>query len=234
MLNLVLVTVALAVGGLGPNATGPASVARTQSARPSTGPITGAASLVPSESTPPAASTTPSASGAPGSLAPASVEPLASSTPGASGQPGSSPEASLEPSGEPFTPPASSQPAAGSGPQPGGSTQPTRTPGPSRAPQPSHTPQPTRTPAPSTIPAAPSPTPAARPLKARPPCPGSVDGPPGHNKTSGDGSRPCGHGPKSHGDKHGNSGWLIVLFPLSGSSAASWRMPGVRRRRRQR
>jgi len=44
----------------------------------------------------------------------------------------------------------------------------------------------------------------------RPPCPGAVSGPPGHNKTSPPAPRPCSGGGNSRNSSHG-----IVLAPFA-------------------
>jgi hypothetical protein len=72
--------------------------------------------------------------------------------------------------------------------------------------------------APPKPPAPPTPrlSPTTKPIKSelRPPCPGTVDGPPGHNKGAPD-DRPCGNGK----DKDTKGGAVVVL-PLAVSALA--------------
>jgi hypothetical protein len=55
--------------------------------------------------------------------------------------------------------------------------------------------------------------------KGPPPCPGTVDGPPGKNKGEG-GDRPCGNG------KDKTKGGVVIVLPLAMAAAAG----AVRRR----
>ena len=231
MLNLVLVTVALAIGSVAPTNPGPGGIAGGQTSQPS-GPLTGAASRQPSPSPQPASPTPGSSTGGGPSPTGGGTAPSPSPEPSASEVPSASPQGSPAASLEPSVPPASTQTNPPSTPRPPASVVPAR---PSRpSPTPERTPRPTatpvRTPQPTSTPTQPTLPPPATP-KARPPCPGSVDGPPGHHKTTGPVVRPCGHGRGHNGDE-GKAGWLVVLFPLSGSSAVSWRLPGRRGRRR--
>jgi hypothetical protein len=61
--------------------------------------------------------------------------------------------------------------------------------------------------------------------QSRPPCPGAVDGPPGHNK-GGDGTRPCG---KGNGNAKG--GFVVVLPMAAGSLELLRRSRSLRRSR---
>jgi hypothetical protein len=74
--------------------------------------------------------------------------------------------------------------------------------------------------APPKPPAPPTPrlSPTTKPIKSelRPPCPGTVDGPPGHNKGAPD-DRPCGNG---NGKDKDTKGGAVVVLPLAVSALA--------------
>ena len=111
-----------------------------------------------------------------------------------------------------------------------------RPPGPSQAAEPTAppaNPDPTTRPGPTNPPPKPTPTakppprptpaPAAKP-QAHPPCPGTVDGPPGHHKGE-PWAKPCGNG--GGGDKGKDAkGGLVIVLPL----ALSMALAGSRRR----
>jgi len=60
----------------------------------------------------------------------------------------------------------------------------------------------------------------------RPPCPGDVSGPPGHNKTTPPAPRPC----NDAGDDHGKGAAGVILAPLALAGAALSLSERVRRR----
>jgi hypothetical protein len=66
-------------------------------------------------------------------------------------------------------------------------------------------------------------------VKAKPPCPGTVDGPPGKNKDEG-GDRPCG--------KDKTKGGVVIVLPLALAAVAGGLKrradDSLRRRRRKR
>lgn len=199
LLNLILATVALTAGIVGPNpATG--DIARASDG-PGVGPTGPGRSPNPS-------TTEPTLSPGP-TPAPSGSVPSPSTEPGGSGAPAGS--ASPVPSGDPIV-------AVGPTPTPGTDTstmpplaRPTQsaTPVPAK-PTPRATPRPTVRPAPTPAPA----TGSAK--KPRPPCPDHVSGPPGHRKVTPPPARPCGKG-----DGAVNHG-IVVLFPLVvGSAIAS-------------
>jgi hypothetical protein len=200
VLNLVLASLALAVGISAPTQPIP-GVAAAPSSTPA-GPV----SLPPVETPPPVR--TPS----PGPTESAPPAPPPSATPEAT--PTTEPSVTPVPIGVVIVanrPPATPDP-----------TTPAATPDPTARPNPTDPPKPP----PSTKPPKPSPTPkpAVKP-QAHPPCPGSVDGPPGHSKGQ-PWEKPCGKG--NGGDKgNGNTkGGVIIVLPLALSAAA----PGGRRR----
>jgi hypothetical protein len=208
VMNLALAIAALAVGGLGVNQ-GTAGQAGSTLGSPV------AAVPSPSAATPEASSTpVPSTVGSPTP----SLGETGSPTPGTS--PSVVPAETATPS--PGTPASSNAPLAH------------RTPAPTTAPQPQKTPTPTARPTPR-----PTPAPTAQPAvpRPRPPCPGTVNGPPGHGKVT-DPGRPCGksHPPKRTTGNRGNASgaswsWLIVLaFPALGGGAAVRRTIFSRRR----
>ncbi len=195
ILNLVLASLALAVGAFG-----------IPSGRPQPSLDTAAGS--PSPSTPaPVDSATPSTPSTPAT--PTSPAPPASNEPPASAEPSATPASSVVPTKS--AAPAPSQPPLIARPN----TPPEPTARPAATPRPA---QPTPRP--------PQPTPPPQPVsdgKLRPPCPGSVDGPPGKAKAEGR-DQPCG---KGHGNQGRDSGVVIVL-PLAAIGtwvASHWRRP---------
>jgi hypothetical protein len=245
VLNLVLATFALAVGIVGPRQPdqGVAGVDRSPP------PSSAAPSPEATQSSPVAIVPTPGSSVESGS-------PVPGSTPSAVASPIGSP--SLEPSPSAVvvavvpTPTPTTPGAGGSGNGP--SSQPPTTPAPPANPTPTAaqptptaappaqrpTPRPTPTPARATPPptprptpqatAAPTPVPVTKPVRALPPCPGSVAGPPGHNKTV-QPTRPCkSHGHHAKGATGGKAkgGFVIVLPQVAGT------LLGIGRRRARR
>jgi hypothetical protein len=220
VLNLVLASFALAVGitGSRPTDLGVAGVDRTPSpASPTSSPVT----TTPGESVSPSATSEPT-------------------SPGSSAVPGSQePPPSPEPSSQPSASPAPSEIVVAVVPTPTPVAIPTATPGggitspptlrPTTAPS---------TPRPTAVPAAPKPTPRPTPKPtpaptpkpnvkphSRPPCPATVNGPPGHNRT-GSGDRPCKGGHHGNGGKNkATGGFVLILPPLAGS------LVGIGRRR---
>jgi hypothetical protein len=202
VLNLVLATLALAVGISTPLQ-----------------PLPGIAA-VPS-STPAAPVSLPPVGTLPPLRTPAPEPPGPSSTPPATPEatPTSEPSAIPIPTGvvivadRPTPPPDSTEPTAGP-------TTPAATPDPTAKPAPTNPPHPT----PSTKPP-PKPTPTPRPAvqaQAHPPCPGSVEGPPGHSKGE-PWEKPCGNGKGGGNNGNGNDntkGGVIIVLPLTLSAAA--------------
>ena len=198
VLNLVLATLAFAVGIGAP--------------RQPLGGIAAAPTAAPSiaQASPPVASNPPSRSPAPTeptpspevppSVAPPSVQPTPSEVPIGGAEVAERP---------PARPPATNGPEATSAPT-ASPTHPSPTPASTPAPttKPPPTPKPEPTPKPP-----PTPQPASKPV--HPPCPGTVDGPPGHNKGQ-PYEKPCG---KSGGNGHdnggnGSKGGVVVVLPI--------------------
>ena len=198
ILNLVLAGLALAVGAFG----GPVSTP------PPGGDTAARPSSTPAVSEPSSSAVTPSSAASPTPVPPS---PSASAT------------AALIPTPAPVSPSPTIEPTpnggvAGATPTPsgivtpplvsGGGTsgplsRPTPGPTPRPTPVPTRTPAPTVRPTPNPTPTPPPPTPSPKPKHARharPACPGSVSGPPGHNKGATDG-RPC-SGRKAHHVSH--------------------------------
>jgi hypothetical protein len=246
ILNLILATIALAVGAFGPTL-------------PSSGPNRSDTAALPSASA--AAATTASPATNPSGSGPGTSGPLETGLPGGSPSPSSSPLESppvspspIEPTPTPAAlatpsaiPPAisSSRPTAAPTPRP----TPVRTPQPTPEPTPRPTVRPTPEPTPEPTPRpTPPPTPRPSPTKhghhPRPPCPGDRNPPPGHDRGT-DNGRPCSsdgpHGgpksPRSDRDSRPESGGkdhaeeLIVVLPLL-AGAAAW--TAVRRRAHER
>jgi hypothetical protein len=235
VLNLVLASFALAVGIVGPR-------------QPDQG-VAGVDRSSPPSSFAPSAEATQSSPVAIGPSTPGSS--VVSGSPGPASTPSVEPSAIASPSVEPSpsevvvavvpTPTPTSSGAGGSGNGP--SSQPATSPPPPANPTPTAaqpTPRPTPTPARATPPPTPRPTPQAtpaptakpvtKPVRALPPCPGSVDGPPGHNKTD-QAVRPCkSHGHHARGSTGGKAkgGFVIVLPQVAGT------LLGIGRRRARR
>ena len=244
VLNLVLASFALAVGIVGPRQPDQGVAGVDRSSPPSSSaPSPGATQSSPVAIVP----STPSPSVESGSPLPAStstVEPSAIASP------------SVEPSPSVVvvavvpTPTPTTSGAGGSGNGP--SSQPATTPGPpanptpaAATPTPRPTPPPTPTPARATPPPTPRPTPQAtpaptarpvtKPVRARPPCPGAVDGAPGHNKT-GQADRPCkSHRHHAKGSTGGKAkgGFVIVLPQVAGTLLGVGRRRALRPLRRR-
>jgi hypothetical protein len=138
------------------------------------------------------------------------------------------PAESTEPSAPPSAPPVTSEPPAS--PEPSATPAESAVPTPSAAPAaseppllarpitPNPTPRPEPTPRPAQPTPPPEPTPPPQPVsdaKLHPPCPDSVDGPPGQAKAEGR-DQPCG---KGRGNSDRDSGIVIVL-PLA--AIATW------------
>jgi hypothetical protein len=203
VLNLVLATVALAVGIGAPRVPGDGIAI----ASPSTV-ETGASPLAPSESLPISSpgtfpSSSPSVSSAPSPSPSSSAEPAPSPSGGIAVVDRPSPTQQTRPTAAPTRSPAAT-PAA----------TPVSTPRPTSGPP---TPAPTVKPPKPTPKPTPAPTPRSTPEPAkgddRPPCPGTVDGPPGHNKGA-PSDRPCGKGHGDHGNG-GTKGGVIIVLPLA-------------------
>jgi hypothetical protein len=192
VLNLVLATLAFAVGIGAPR------------------PPLGGVAAAPTPAPPSLAAVSPSVEPVPTS-APAPTGPASSPTsaPPSVALPSVAPQPTEIPIGgvavaerPPNNPPATSAPTSA----------PTTSP-------PRPTPTPASTPAPTTKPKPPpTPQPAAKP--AHPPCPGTIDGPPGHNKGQ-PYDKPCGKGgnggggDNGHGkDSNGGKGGVILAFPV--------------------
>ncbi|HEX5015417.1 MAG TPA: hypothetical protein VFV72_14825 [Candidatus Limnocylindrales bacterium] len=201
VLNLVLATLAFAVGVTAPEPTPNIAVA----------------------SSAPSPAATPSTSLPEPSARPSNAP---SQRPGATSSPLETPEATASPEATPIDVPigvvivAERTPTAP--PAPTSTTPPAATPEPP-------TPKPTTGPPPKPSPTAkppppkptPTPKPATKPLK-HPPCPNAVDGPPGHNKGDSKGT-PCGKGgDKGHNAKGGKGnvqGGVVIVLPLTVSAA---------------
>jgi hypothetical protein len=189
ILNLVLASLALAVGAFGIPSGRPQPSIDTAAGSPSP-------SSTPTESTPSTTQTPPA--------------PPATNEPPASAEPSATPTASTVPSASAV--PVQSQPPLIARPN-------------SPTPDPTARPDPTPRPAPPT-PQPPEPTPPPQPVadgKLYPPCPGSVDVPPGKAKGQGH-DQPCGKGQGSQGRDSG----VVIVLPLAaiGSWVAShWRRP---------
>ena len=240
VLNLVLASFALAVGIVGPRQPdqGVAGVDR------SSPPSSSAPSPEATQSSPVAiVPSTPGPSIESGSPVPTStpsVEPSAIASPIVEPSPSEVVVAVVP------TPTPTTSGAGGSGNGP--SSQPATIPGPPVNPiliAAPLTPRPTPTPARATPPPTPRPTPQAtsaptakpvtKPVRARPPCPGSVDGAPGHNKTN-QADRPCkSHGHHAKGSTGGKAkgGFVIVLPQVAGTLLGIGRRPGLRPLRRR-
>lgn len=208
VMNLALAIAALAVGGLGVNQGAPGQAGSA---------LGSPVAVVP---TPSASAPGPSSTPVPSTVGSLTPSLGATSSPSPSTSPSEAPAETATPG--PRTPASSSPPLAH------------RTPAPTTAPQPQKTPRPTARPTPR-----PTPAPTARPAvpRPRPPCPGTVNGPPGHGKVTNPG-RPCAHAhpPKRTTGHRGNTAgaswsWLIVLaFPALGGGAAVRRSIFSRRR----
>ena len=215
VLNLVLAAFAFAVGfgaperppdgiAVGPSSPGvvtpsaEGSSQPTETTEPSTAPPSQGASKEPSATPAESASPTPTPSG--GGIA---VRPTPS-----------------PPTGSPVVRPTA---APTTGPTP--TVAPTTPPGPTPTPGPVATPKPTPHPTPHPTP---KPTPTPKPVAhehRRPPCPGAVEGPPGHNKDV-NSDRPCGSAKDNNGKPKGG---IVIVLPL-----AAVALGGAARRRFER
>jgi hypothetical protein len=227
VLNIVLATIALGIGG----------VELQQRAAASGGPsqIAVIATPTPSAGSTPTAETTPSTpAGEPSSQPQPSV--TASTTPSGST---ATPSPSTTPSGIVVSPsptsglastPAVATPATPANP----TAAPTAAPTPQRTARPTARPTPAATPRPTPKPTAkptPKPTVAAGGnAKAHPPCPNKGGSPPGHAKTDGP-HKACGKGKdKGNGGKNGG---IVLILPLLATSVA-WAVRPERLRPRRR
>ena len=182
-------------------------------------------SVVPSAAAPPSSL----ASGEPGSTPRVEPSPSVSQRPETPASPG--PGATVEPSTipvptgaiivaarpteAPTSAPARPTPGATSPASTPAATTPASTPAPTTKPEPTDPPHPT----PSAKPP-PKPTPPPKPVvkpKSHPPCPGAVDGAPGHNKGQ-PGHEPCGKGKGKE-----SKGGVIVVLPVALTAAAAGR-----------
>ena len=214
LLNLILATVALTAGFVGPSRPLSDVAAVPGTARPSP------SAVGPSPVASPAPTVTPVPTSPVGPSVEPSVEPSAQPPVEPSVQP------SIAPSVAPSTSPVASEgPIVAVVPTP---TPPSRgTPSPTAIATARPTVRPTVRPTPRPTPA---PTAVGRVARPRPPCPGQADGPPGHNKVASPGARPCTHGTKGHGS--GSNGMVVVLPLALGGLAATIRTRLVRGSRR--
>jgi translation initiation factor IF-2 len=192
LLNIILATVALTAGIVGP--TRPEG----QIAEGSRAPAPSAVATAPTSSVAP----TPGATD-PGSVpSPSGVVP--SSDPGTAPSP-SAPASAAPPASEPPTVATGSTPPF-TRPEPGATREPTAAPPvvtPTARPTPRATPRPTPRPNPTPEPA------TGKVRKAAPPCPTKGGTPPGHQKVQPPPDRPCGNG-----SSNGKSGGVVLVLPL--------------------
>ncbi|HET9519735.1 MAG TPA: hypothetical protein VFO73_01665 [Candidatus Limnocylindrales bacterium] len=153
---------------------------------------------------------------------------------GPSALPSPSPAPSVFPTTEPSPTPTSPGVIVAVRPTPTPTAPPVIAPTPVATPTPAATPKPTPrpTPTPQATPEptprpTPKPTPTPKPAKeqSKPPCPGTVDGPPGHNK-GGDDTRPCGKG------KGDSKGGMVIVLPITLAAAEALRRSRSLRRSR--
>jgi hypothetical protein len=208
VLNLVLASLAFAVG-----ITAPTQPTDGVAAAPSTAPSP--VSLPPPIET----QTPPPSRSTPGPTQPTST-PAPTPTPTPTATPPVEPSAIPVPTGVVIVaarPPGPSQAAAPTAPAP--------TPDPAARPAPTDPPPkpaPTAKPPPKP---APTPKPAAKP-QVHPPCPGAVEGPPGHSKGQ-PWEKPCGKGGSGDSGKSKDAkGGIVIVLPL----ALSMWLAGGRRR----
>jgi hypothetical protein len=222
VLNIVLATIALGIGG----------VELQQRATASGGPsqIAVIATPTPTAGSTPTAETTPSPPVGEPSSQPSSVTP-SGSTPSAA--PSTTPSAIVvgpSPTSGLASTPAVATPATPANPIAAPTAEPTprRTARPTARPTPAATPRPTPKP---TAKPTPKPTVAAGGnAKARPPCPDKGGSPPGHAKTDGP-HKACGKGKdKGNGGKNGG---IVLILPLLATSVA-WAVRPERLRPRRR
>jgi hypothetical protein len=223
VLNIVLATIALGIGGveLQQRASargGPSQIAvvTTPSPTGSGAPTAGTAQSPPAGESPSGPAPTPTPSGPAPSPTPSGTPSANPGSPGPTSGLGSTPVAA--------TPAIPANPTA--------AATPARTPRPTARATPAPTPRPTpkATPKPTAKPT-PKPTVAAggNP-KARPPCPDKGGSPPGHAKTN-DPHKACGKG-KDKG-KGGKNGGVVLILPLLATSVA-WAVRPERLRPRRR
>jgi hypothetical protein len=243
VLNLVLATIALAVGGVSlqqRSTTSQPPVAVVTSPTPGPTPDAGPGSSAEPTTEPPGPSLapTPVPSSAPVSPSPSPTAAVASASPtapAATASPTATTPAVSSPTTQPeptATSAPTSQPttAPTSQPTPRPTSTPTAAP-PTPRPTPAVTPRPTPKPTPRT-----TPEPTDGPLvrepdrKKHPPCPTRDGPPPGKDKTT-DPDQPCGKAKdKAKGDK-GSKGGVILVLPLIAAASARTLSPERLRRR---
>lgn len=222
VLNIVLATIALGIGGVelqqrAAASGGPSQIAVVPTASPTGG------------SAPSAAATESPSAGETQSTTPSSPTPPPSVTPSAT-LVGPGPTSGLASTPAPASPAGPANPTAA----PTAAPTARATARPTPAPTPRATPQPTAKP---TAKPTPKPTPAPTAVsggtaKARPPCPDKGGSPPGHAKTN-DPHKACGKG-KDTGNGGKNGGVVLILPLLATSVAWAVRPERLRPRRRAR
>lgn len=214
LLNLILATVALTAGLVGPTQRDD-GIAVIDSPGPSSGAVASSPSIEPAPSASASGGTEPS----PPSVGP-SIEPSIAPTPGPSTEPAAStapsegPIVAVAPTPTPGStnagrPPVVATPRPTANPTAKPTAKPTAPP--SAKPTAKPTPRPTSTPAPV----------SHKAKKPRPPCPGDGSRPPGHNKVEPAPGRPC--APKDKGKGSGGNGMVVVLPLAIGGLAATIR-----------
>jgi hypothetical protein len=216
LLNLILATVALTAGLVGPTQRDD-GIAAIGSPGPSVGAVVPSSSAAPTPSASTGGGTEPS----PPSVGP-SVEPSIAPTPGPSTEPAAStppsegPIVALAPTPTPGStnagrPPVVATPRPTASPTAKPTAHPTAKP--TTNPTAKPTPRPTSTPAPI----------SGKAKKPRPPCPGDGTGPPGHNKVQPAPGRPCAAKDNGKGKGGGGNGMVVVLPLAIGGLAATIR-----------
>jgi hypothetical protein len=226
VLNLVLATIALGVGGVGlqQRSEGPARppVAVVTNPTPTTPGVAPGRSSAPSPGT-----AGPTAAPSPGTLSPAPTTSPVPTIATGSASPGTVPAATGGPSvtGAPAATPTAA-PSATPRPTAARTAQPTAQP--TAAPTARATAKPT--PKPTAVVAKPG---NGTKAKAHPPCPSKYGPPPGHAKTQ-DPHKPCGNGGgKGGNDKDTAQGGIVLILPLM-ASATAWAVRPRRLRPRRR